>query len=242
MSEHRLNEIVIERPRGGRRLSLKSVTGNKKALEKITYEASTDGLLCPYLLKPRRKTKYFSDHLGPLYRWLRSQVGKPWNNVYSELSYRLNATTLSGQHILSHVWDFVELNVVLIDGIPYRKDNHKHRLGEFNWRWRKQLYVHPEQMILCQIEKIPNQPEIKRNNLVILDPYHQYHLLNDIWYLITLADFPATQLAFDVLLKAVINYETARQQYGRKIYAISKRQCNKKEIKFIMQCLMKNNE
>ena len=32
MSEHRLSEIVIERPRGGRRISLKKVTGFKKQL------------------------------------------------------------------------------------------------------------------------------------------------------------------------------------------------------------------
>ncbi len=66
MSEHRLGEIVIERPRSGIRLSCRKVTGFKKRLNKLTQEASEDGLLRPYLIKPTYKTKYLSDHLGPL--------------------------------------------------------------------------------------------------------------------------------------------------------------------------------
>ena len=42
MSEHRLSEIVIERPRGGWRISLKKVTGFKKQLYKITQDAISD--------------------------------------------------------------------------------------------------------------------------------------------------------------------------------------------------------
>jgi hypothetical protein len=66
MSEHRLSEIVIERPRGGRRISLKKVTGNKKFLHQLTQEASEDGLLQPHLLKPRPVgvTKMFKSLVG----------------------------------------------------------------------------------------------------------------------------------------------------------------------------------
>lgn len=72
MSEHRLSEIVIERPRSGMRISLKKLKGFKKQLQKITEDASQDGLLSPYLIKPRNKSKYLSDHLGPLRRFLRA--------------------------------------------------------------------------------------------------------------------------------------------------------------------------
>jgi hypothetical protein len=236
MSEHRLGEIVIERPRGGRRLSLKKVTGYKKDLYQITEIALTDGLLSPYLIKPRRKTKYFSDHLAPLYRWLHSQVGEDWNDVYRKLCQQLDITTLSGQHILTHVWDFVEINVVLIDEIPYRKQNQTNPLGYYGRR-RQQLYVHPETCILCLIKKVPQPAIKKRDDLVIIDAYHQYRKLNNIWYLVTLKDFPEMQLAFDAVFKAAINRSLAWQEYGREVYAISKQQCSKKEIKFIMQRL-----
>jgi hypothetical protein len=246
MSEHRLGEIVIERPRHGMRISLKKVTGYKKELKKITDEAIEDGLLSPYLIKPRRQTKGFSDHIAPLYRWLRSHVGQPWDYVHSELCLRLDITTLSGQHIMSHVWDFVEKDVVLIDRVVY----HKHRsryLSNYQLRCslgfgRHQLYIHPETRILCQVESTPNQPKEKSDNLLLIDKYHQYHKIDDLWYLITFSDFPVTPvdyIAGDVLLKSKVNRWQALQNYYKAIYAASKRQCNKKEIKFIMQRLSK---
>jgi hypothetical protein len=42
----------------------------------------------------------FSDKLGPAMRWLRSQVGRPWNKVRAELFERFDARTTAGRHIL----------------------------------------------------------------------------------------------------------------------------------------------
>jgi hypothetical protein len=76
MSEHRLGRAVIERPRRGMRLSSRRLTGHKKTLAKLTEEASTDGLLSPYLVKTRNRTKSFSDSLGALRRWLRCDISR----------------------------------------------------------------------------------------------------------------------------------------------------------------------
>lgn len=139
MSEHRLSEIVIERPRGGRRISLKKVTGFKKQLYKITQDAIQDGLLNPYLIKPINKSKYLSDHLGPLRRFLRSQVGQPWNDVYSQLCQRLDPSTMAGRHVIDHVWDYVERHVEIIDGGFYSKPYQG---------YRNQLDVSPKRSLL----------------------------------------------------------------------------------------------
>jgi hypothetical protein len=225
MSEHRLDRIVIERPRGGWRSSLKKVTGNKKHLEKITDIACTDGLLTPYLIKPRNKTKWFSDCLGPLYRWLESHVGQHWDDVYSKLSQILDTTTLSGRHIVSHVWQYVERNVELIDGVPYRKSSsYLYPLG----RWYKRLYVHPETGILCLAKRIPKVPEKKPDDFVFVDAYHHYQKINDLWYAIELADLEPLGISRN---KSSVNGEK---------YIASKRQCNKKQIKLIMEQLSKN--
>ena len=228
MSEHRLGEIVIERPRSGWRISLRKCSGYRKNLQKITADATEDGLLNHYIIKPRNKTKYFSDHIRPLYRWLRSKVGQPWNTVYSDLCYKLDPRGLSGQHILSHVWDFVELHVVLIDGVPYERTNER-SLSNY---WRETLYVNPETGILCLAEKLKKEAPKKRDDLLVIDSYHQYRKINNIWYLITFKDL-SFDFARDVLLKIAINEKLAVKNYHRKIYAVSKRQCNKKEIKWI---------
>ncbi|KAF3888063.1 MULTISPECIES: hypothetical protein [Nostocales] len=243
MSEHRLGEIVIERPRHGMRISLRKCTGYKKTLQKITDEAGEDGLLSPYLIKPRHRTKSFSDHLGPLYRWLRSKVGKPWNEVYGELCLHLDITTLSGQHILFHVWGFVERDVIIIDGIPYKKSNQSQPLGKYSgYRWRQYLYVHPDTGLLCLVEPIPNTPTKKPDDVVVVNNYHQYRKINDIWYLVVFADFPSmpgNYLATDVLLQLNLYRWDACKKYGREIYALGKQQCNKKEIKHIKHLLEK---
>ncbi|HEY9601341.1 MAG TPA: hypothetical protein V6C85_07005 [Allocoleopsis sp.] len=242
MSEHRLGEIAIERPRGGMRISLRKLTGYKKALQKITDEASVDGLLCSYLIKPGQivsKTKYFSDNLGPLRRWLRSKVGQPWNSIYNELCQSIETRTVSGQHILFHVWGFVERNVVLIDGVPYRKGNKRYGQSPLGY-WRDEFYIHPDTGILCLAKKAPKNPPQKRDDLIVIDYYHHYRKLNELWYLITLQDLPPMQEVTDVVLKVTLNPWTAWSEYGRKVYAVSKRQCNKKEIKFIMKKLATN--
>ncbi|MEG4323338.1 MULTISPECIES: hypothetical protein [unclassified Microcoleus] len=223
MSEHRLDRIVIERPRGGLRSSLKKVKGNKKFLNKLTDAACTDGLLSPYLLKLRRKSKYFSDCLGPLFRWLRSKVGQNWDDVYRELCQILNISTLSGKHILSHVWEFVERDAVLVDGIVYSRKAHR-QLG----KWRDKLYVHPETRMLCVANKVRKEPPKKPDDFVNIDDDHHYRKIDGIWYLIELVDRE--------------ELEVTKYYSHVKIWkdTASKRQCNKKQIKFITEQLSKN--
>jgi hypothetical protein len=228
MSEHRLDKIVIERPRGGMRISLRKVKGQKIALVKLTEEASIDGLLSPYLIKPRNKTKWFSDCLGPLYQWLQSHVGEYWDDVYSKLCQILDITTLSGQHIVSHVWQYVERNVLLIDGVPYRK-NRRFSTLPLGY-WYKQLYVHPETGILCLAKRIPKVPEKKPDDFVFIDPYHHYQKINDVWYAIKLADLEP------------LGINTNKSFAKVEKYVASKRQCNKKQIKLIMEQLAKNKD
>ncbi len=240
MSEHRLSEIVIERPRHGMRISLKKLKGFKKQLNKLTEVASQDGLLSPYLIKPRNKSKYLADHLGPLRRFLRSKVGQQWNEVYSELCQRLKTNTMAGQHVISHVWDFVERYVEIIDGKVYRKPYQKYRTL-LDTGYGDRFYIHPETGILCLVEKAPRkrQRKPKQTDILIVDDTHQYHKINDIWYLITFEDFPpSTDYVTDVL-RGYIHRSIATYR-GRNIYAASKQQCSKKEIRFILNQLSKN--
>jgi hypothetical protein len=224
MSEHRLDRIVIERPRGGWRASLKKVPGNRRHLKEITDAAYTDGIFNPYLLKLKRKSKYFSDCLGPLSRWLRSKVGQDWDDIYHELCQILDITTLSGKHILSHVWGYVERDVVLVDGIVCDR-----RYGRQLGSGREELYVHPETRILCLANKVRKLPPKKPDDFLKIDDYHHYQKLDGIWYLFELADREELE---------VIHQYYSRVKTWK--YTASKRQCNKKQIKFITEQLSKS--
>jgi hypothetical protein len=216
------------------RCSSSKLKGTGKLLYCVTKEACEDGLLSPYLIKVRNGTKHFADCLGPLKRFLRSKVGQPWNQVYSELSCHLDKSTLSGQHILSHLWQYVERDVEIIDGVPFRKARPFRRMQLGNWR-DDEFYIHPETGLLCLAEHVPQpKPKRQRDDLVVLDAYHHYRKLNEVWYVITLADIPSIDCQFvDVLLKESFTRQTAYCEYGKYVYAVSKRQCNKKEVRTI---------
>lgn len=240
MSEHRLSEIVIERPRGGRRISLKKLTGFKKQLQKITEEATEDGLFNSYLIKPTKKSKYLSDHLGLLRRFLRSKVGQPWNDIYSELCQKLDTSTMAGQHVIGHLWDYVERHVEIIDGQVYSKSYRWNRI-RLDGSYYNRFYIHPETGILCAVQKVNRKQkrQQKQTDIVIIDNYHQYQKVNEIWYLITFADFPPSPTDYVTdIIKGVIHCSTAMSR-GQKVYAVKKQQCSKKEIRWILNQLAK---
>lgn len=231
MSEHRLHEIVIERPRyGSSDKNPKKYQKNFQITDADDYEGSRYEPLC------RAKTKNLSDHLGPLRRLLRSKVGQRWDDIYSELCQRLDRTTVTGQHVLDHLWDYVERHVVLIDGVPYRKISSAYSQLAY---WRNEFYVHPDTGILCLVEKAAKEPPKKRDDLVVIDSYHQYRKLNNLWYLITLQEFPLWQDVTDVVLKTIVKPWHGKCEYGMEVYAVKKRQCNKKELKWIMSQITK---
>jgi len=63
---------------------------------------------------PPREPVYrgFDDKLGPAWRWLRSQSGRPWDKVRSELFARFDIRTTAGRHILfDHLLDEVRTPV-----------------------------------------------------------------------------------------------------------------------------------
>lgn len=59
----------------------------------------------------RRKVyKEFDDKLGPLYRWLRSHVGQPWDEVRSKAVKTYDSRTTAGRHILyDHLFSSVQV-------------------------------------------------------------------------------------------------------------------------------------
>ena len=64
------------------------------------------------------RTKYLNEHLGPLHRYLNSQVGRPWDLVFSEICAHVRRDSAVQDHVRDHVSQFVATNVVLIDGVP----------------------------------------------------------------------------------------------------------------------------
>ncbi len=98
-------KCVIEKPRvGSSRPSEKARRYGKFVVDKedgsLDYEGMTK-LPCSRGDRVRRSDKEFTDSLGPLRGFLRNSCGRPWNDVFSEISQLLGKASWSLRHILT---------------------------------------------------------------------------------------------------------------------------------------------
>jgi hypothetical protein len=52
--------------------------------------------------------KTFNENLNPLYGWIRSIVGQKWDKCYSELRQKFDARSVINDHILQHLYQYLE--------------------------------------------------------------------------------------------------------------------------------------
>jgi hypothetical protein len=131
-------EVLIERPRRG--LRLKHRRGNKPRVQDWDGE---DGFETRNPLRQQR-TRFFDDLLGPLRKYLQSQVGRPWDKVYAEVCAHIDSRSTVGQHLRDHVQHEVLQHCELdAAGRAYRVEDGVARA----WvRW----FVHPRTGLLCR--------------------------------------------------------------------------------------------
>ena len=114
-------KVVTERPRRGHGNPSKKWG---RRLRRNQYDAEDHG---PNRAPTARRNQYgwnakeFSDLLGPLRRYLRKQVGRPWDKVWSEITRNLDSRSLTGQHIFDHIkWEVAQHVLLRQDGSLYR--------------------------------------------------------------------------------------------------------------------------
>jgi hypothetical protein len=180
-----MSKVVIERPRWGH--SEPSVKTGRKIRRYDENEEYED-------LPKREKYsmnrhsgsftgKAFSDFLAPLQRYMRSNFGRPWDKVYSEMRAHLDFRKTTGRHVFEHVQWEVELHCYLgADGKVYEQP-----------RWGKPrlvegLYVHPHTVLLCWKEPRNRRKErlveakAKPVTKVHTNGNRYYLKLHGIWY------------------------------------------------------------
>ena len=143
-----MHKVVVERPRwnpgpgkNGRRADL------------------SDELLPKFegIKRPHRHRKGLTDLLGPLRRWLQAQVGRPWNDVYSEACAVIKPDSIIRTHVKTHLLEFVQRNTFMHDGkVSYlstgRGGGIRPVLSEKFVR--RVFYVHPQTGLLEKIEPV----------------------------------------------------------------------------------------
>lgn len=140
-------KVIVERPRWGRKYAAKS----KLRYDKVPGRKHATGRR--QVLEHRGYTKSLNENLAPLKRYLKKQVGRPWNKVYSEISEHLDASSTVKQHVRDHLSDFIMIEVTVARDGSFMAGNHWGRPNPPELWWAE-LYVDPNDGLIKRTEKL----------------------------------------------------------------------------------------
>ena len=198
-----MKKVLTERPRFG---SSRCSYHDARAVAKQT---DPDDL--PHhqgMRRPHRDTKEFSDLLGPLKRYMRSCVGRCYDDVWSEICANVPADTTVGDHLRQHAKWECDTDTKVVDGTVVSKTG----WYASEYKSPRGLYVDPRDGIICYNAEVRRYtPPVYVDGLAykqvdgILYPYgdrragrHPMKVIGDqramqingIWYWIAMQDVP----------------------------------------------------
>jgi len=203
------NKLLVERERIGHRNSYKD---NRK--HKAFDVKDSDGPIGGRESMKARHVyawggKRFNENLRPLKNWLHSVLGKNWDKSYSELRQTFDARSVINNHILEHLFHYVEVNAKVINGkVMVLKAYGGKRFTETQGyvpvsECQSEYYVCPKDGTLKKSSretyksimasrKAREAAELFKVKRVI-DADNELHLIDGTWFHFTLKDLPPSE-------------------------------------------------
>jgi hypothetical protein len=260
-------KVLCEEPRHGARHKDRKGRKREESRTPMEEKPSKDkGNLSRRWLNDWFDHKEFGDHIQPLRKYVLAQVGRKWDDVYSEIRRTIPRTNTVNNHVYQHLFQFVATNVYIRDGVVYDGDMSSYT-SKMNYPVSQDTYVHPETGVLM---KTPDQKRRKRRRKeesytwinIPNKGMSAYSLKDGIWYICKFAIIPnkVNCSGYDVLQKEEWSTrEWYSDLFGNKVkrnniitvhhhfqsyystsvamYCYEKRQINKREIKRVMQLI-----
>ncbi|HMV86580.1 MAG TPA: hypothetical protein PLD20_01235 [Blastocatellia bacterium] len=228
-----MSKVVVERPRYGHKdLSKKT----KLRINRYDPGNEYDDLPNRLTASMSRRTKGFTDVLGPLKKFLQSNVGQPWDKVYSELCEHLDRRKTTGRHVFQHLEDYIETKCFVgEDGEIYAcEDRGGIQPVNDSHRWRARFYVHPKTGLLCKRKtgvSLAEREEKKRQQRKTaerrpISVNQSYIRINGVWYIGDYVPDEANQRFDQKAEDLKLRYWDGK----RWMQLVSKRKCTQKEV------------
>lgn len=192
-------KVIVERQRGGSNSNFRSIRKGK------WYKFKCEDDVTPKSTGLRKTIKYhhggmksLNEHLSPMRGFLNKNVGRLWNDVYSEVRKKFKPTNATNFHIYQHLLDYVEQNTFMYKGHVYvhgryydnemRKWSFGHPVEDSIYPW----YVHPETGILSKFEKkrFKFNPPRRFYNYIKINDHQIIIFLCGVWYKLFLKERP----------------------------------------------------
>lgn len=201
------NRVLTEDPRRGSRNKFSQYRRDKgNASFDDEFSGGKESMM-----KRRRiangERKTFGDLLGPLEGWVRKQVGRKWNDVYSELCTLFDKRSVIKNHVHEHVFNnFVETNTAMIDGKACVMTYHGWaEIATVGWM-RRRFYVHPATGVLSSADSQNEPGNRERKEREKAEKIHAVFRVHDknthlffvdgLWWAYTLDDVPPPRLEY----------------------------------------------
>jgi len=229
-----MHKVVIERPRWN--------PGRGKQGRRANLP---DELLPKFegIKRPHTNRKGLTDLLGPLKRWLQSQVGRPWNDVYSEACAVIKADSVIRAHVKTHLLEFVERHTFMHNGTVSVLDTSYRGLGIIAVMDRRygysRFFIHPETGLLQGIpprsrkalraERRTARAEIFR----WLDCNFALKKIEGIWFACQFRIIPPEGRfkAYDHALGQEVGRGGLLRRDGQYLHCVAKRQLARRELR-----------
>jgi hypothetical protein len=150
-----------------------------------------------------------NENLAPLRRYLRAQLGRPWNKVFSEICAGIDRRNTVQQHIHQHIRDFIAIDVKVFGGrLVGLADRRRFLLNDFGVS--QELYVDPRSGLIrlnrhyrawhrnAAAYREREAAEIASRRRVV-DERTLLLLLEGIWYRVEVGVLPAERVVENVI-------------------------------------------
>lgn len=170
------------------------------------------------------RNKEFAENFAPLWGVIRKNANRPWDKVYGELCEVFDRRSVINQHILTHLFDFVETKTYLNDdGEVWVRPSygHPHALGGSS-----EYYVHPKTGLLLKNPKYRNWRVAQKEKAAkkaaealkthrVIDDKMELFCINDVWFIAEMKPCPNEYTSEQVKYGA---YHKPHQTYLKKTY------------------------
>lgn len=200
-------KVLVERPRIGHHRKFREHRHDKDFKTNELYFGGRESMKKRYDSWGDRKS--FNEHLNPLKGWLRSVVGKPWDKSYSELRKKFDARSTINNHILEHLWDYVETHAFVENGktmchVRWTYDT-SDRVVPIN-QSSKDYYVCPKDGTLKIVNKKPKraiknareiaQKEAEAKIFRRLNDHQHLHFIDGVWFVFEIKNLPLAKVTY----------------------------------------------
>jgi hypothetical protein len=191
-----ISKVLVERPRVGGE-GKKHIRQNRRDTKQNLRNASKDEDVDVWSFHSMKRLhtstpgsyddrKQLNENLNPLYRFLNKQVGRKWDDVYSEIMSNLNLNNAVQYHVWQHL-----IAHGIVETRTWIENDKIMQHGYFGPEevqssYRVTYYVDPSDGVL---RKYDREPRYRTKKKVHTDrfydkknPLEYYHKLNGIWY------------------------------------------------------------